>query len=184
MVRAFHAGLPLARAARPDVIVKLDADLSFATNYFEGLLAEFAAAPVLGIASGVCLERDASGSWQRRYGTGTGVWGACRAYRTACLDEIGPLEERQGWDEIDALKAVVRGWRTTASSSFGSTTTVERANATAPAFACGVPKEKSLTSSATARRTWFSAPCSARANRPLPRSPPGTSELLSPGRPS
>ena len=114
VVRAFHAGLPLARAARPDVIVKLDADLSFATNYFEGLLAEFAAAPVLGIASGVCLERDASGSWQRRYGTGTGVWGACRAYRTACLDEIGPLEERQGWDEIDALKAVVRGWRTTA----------------------------------------------------------------------
>jgi glycosyltransferase involved in cell wall biosynthesis len=114
VVRAFHAGLPLARAARPDVIVKLDADLSFDAAFFEGLLAQFAAAPRLGIASGVCLEQDASGTWQRRYGTGTGVWGACRAYRVECLDEIGSLEERQGWDEIDALKAVVRGWQTTA----------------------------------------------------------------------
>ena len=114
VVRAFQAGLPEARRAMPDVVVKLDADLSFGECYFEGLLARFASAPRLGIASGVCLEQDAAGTWQRRYGTGTGVWGACRAYRAACLDEISPLEERQGWDEIDALKAVVRGWQTAA----------------------------------------------------------------------
>ena len=56
-----------------------------------------------------CLPRARCvGSWQRRYGTGTGVLGACRAYRTVCLDEIGPLEERQAGTH-DALKAVVRG---------------------------------------------------------------------------
>jgi hypothetical protein len=39
------------------------------------------------------------------------VWGACRAYRRQCIDEVRPLEQREGWDEIDSIKAQLRGWK-------------------------------------------------------------------------
>jgi glycosyltransferase involved in cell wall biosynthesis len=109
VVAAFTAGVE-ALSHPADVVVKLDADLTFEATYFERLLAAFEADPRLGIASGVCYElRD--GQWRPLHGTRSHVWGAARAYRTACLQAIMPLETRQGWDEIDALKAAVRGWR-------------------------------------------------------------------------
>jgi glycosyltransferase involved in cell wall biosynthesis len=111
VVRAFREGLRLLVQSPPDVVVKLDADVTFSEDYFERLLAAFAADPELGIASGSCWEQT-DGVWRQRFGTGSGVWGACRAYRWACLQDVSPLEERQGWDEIDALRANVRGWRT------------------------------------------------------------------------
>ena len=110
IVRAFNAG----SAAVPDdveVIVKLDADVSFEADYFERLLASFAEDTRLGIASGTCLEEQ-GGVWLERRVTADHVWGACRAYRAACLHEVSPLEERMGWDGIDVLKANARGWRT------------------------------------------------------------------------
>jgi len=109
VVRAFEAGVE--RLDRlPDVVVKLDADLTFDPTYFEQLLAAFAADPRLGIASGICLE-ERDGEWRPLHGTRSHVWGAARAYRRDCLAEVQPLVERQGWDEIDALRAQVRGWR-------------------------------------------------------------------------
>jgi glycosyltransferase involved in cell wall biosynthesis len=109
VVAAFTLGL----AALPpsvDVIVKLDCDLTFGERYFERLLDAFEANPNLGIASGVCLELRA-GTWRPLHGTRSHVWGAARAYRRECLNAVLPLEQRQGWDEIDALKAAVHGWR-------------------------------------------------------------------------
>jgi glycosyltransferase involved in cell wall biosynthesis len=110
VVRAFHAGLEAV--SREDVVVKLDADVSFRADYFELLLAAFAADEELGIASGSAQERDEGGLWQHRHVTGSSVWGAARAYRRACLNDVLPLEERSGWDGIDELKAAARGWRT------------------------------------------------------------------------
>jgi poly-beta-1,6-N-acetyl-D-glucosamine synthase len=108
IVRAFVAGIA-ALGVVPDVVVKLDADLSFDPDYFERLLDAFAADPRLGLASGICTElRD--GDWQPLFGTRSHVWGAARAYRWSCLQEVMPLEEREGWDEIDAIKAQIRGW--------------------------------------------------------------------------
>jgi glycosyltransferase involved in cell wall biosynthesis len=109
IVRAFTTGAA-ALAAAPDVVVKLDADLSFAPDYFERLLAAFDADPALGIASGICTELE-DGEWRPLYGTRDHVWGASRAYRWQCLQQLLPLEERQGWDEIDSIKAQIRGWR-------------------------------------------------------------------------
>jgi biofilm PGA synthesis N-glycosyltransferase PgaC len=111
IVRAFREGLRMLVQSPPDVVVKLDADVTLPQDYFERLLAAFAEDPQLGIASGSCWE-EANGVWRQRFGTGSGVWGACRAYRWRCLLDVSPLEERQGWDEIDALRANVRGWRT------------------------------------------------------------------------
>jgi poly-beta-1,6-N-acetyl-D-glucosamine synthase len=108
IVRAFHAGVALLDRL-PDVVVKLDADVSMEPDYFDRLMQAFAADPLLGIASGTCYERDGEG-WREQHMTGSSVWGCARAYRAACLEQILPLEEQMGWDGIDVLKAEVRGW--------------------------------------------------------------------------
>jgi biofilm PGA synthesis N-glycosyltransferase PgaC len=110
IVRAFMVGV-VALDTASDVIVKLDADISFEDGYFAELLRRFDADPKLGIASGTCLEQE-DGRWRERHVTGGHVWGACRAYRARCLAEIRPLEERMGWDGIDAYRANARGWHT------------------------------------------------------------------------
>ena len=48
----------------------------------------------------------------QRHVTGTTVWGAARAYRRECLDDVLPLEERMAWDGIDEMKAHAAGWHT------------------------------------------------------------------------
>jgi glycosyltransferase involved in cell wall biosynthesis len=111
IVRAFHVGLEHLEL-RPHVVVKLDADVSFADDYFEGLLAAFAAGPTLGIASGSCWERDATETWRETQVSSGHVRGATRAYRWSCLQQLLPLEESMGWDGIDELKANTLGWRT------------------------------------------------------------------------
>lgn len=110
VVRSFTAGVN-ALVSFPDVIIKIDADVTFSDDYVERLLAAFTSDPRLGIASGVCHELK-SGEWRPLFGTRSHVWGATRAYRRTCLELVAPLEEREGWDELDALKARLEGWRT------------------------------------------------------------------------
>lgn len=107
VVRGFHRGLDFVES--PDVVVKLDADVSFAPDFFQRLLGEFEADPRLGIAGGICLEQ-VDGRWVEQHVTRSHVRGATRAYRFDCLRQILPLEERMGWDGVDELKAGVRGW--------------------------------------------------------------------------
>jgi biofilm PGA synthesis N-glycosyltransferase PgaC len=110
IVRAFHAGLD-ALDELGDVVVKLDADVSFDETYFERLLQAFEHEAELGVASGAAYELE-DGTWVRRHMTGESAWGAARAYRRACLERVLPLEERIGWDTVDAVKAALAGWRT------------------------------------------------------------------------
>jgi glycosyltransferase involved in cell wall biosynthesis len=95
----------------PDVVVKLDADVSFAPDYFERLLDAFANDPSLGIASGSCYEQIAA-RWEQTHVTGEHVRGATRAYRRECLQAVLPLDEHIGWDGIDEIKAHLAGWQT------------------------------------------------------------------------
>jgi glycosyltransferase involved in cell wall biosynthesis len=111
IVRALMAGLAELEREPPDIVVNVDADVSFEADYFEQLLAEFNADPNLGIASGGALELE-RGEWRRRHVTGTTVWGASRAFRWECLQNVLPLEERVAWDGVDEFKANARGWRT------------------------------------------------------------------------
>jgi cellulose synthase/poly-beta-1,6-N-acetylglucosamine synthase-like glycosyltransferase len=110
IVRAFHHGLATLQDL-PDVVVKLDADISFEPDYFERLLSNFARDPQLGMASGMAYELG-GGRWQPRFNTANSVWGAARAYRRECLRDVLPLEEHMGWDGIDELKARARQWTT------------------------------------------------------------------------
>jgi glycosyltransferase involved in cell wall biosynthesis len=111
VVRAFHAALE-SLDPFPDVVVKLDADMSMESDHFERLLHEFARDPRLGVAGGIGYEEQADGVWRQRHGTGPAVWGGCRVYRRECLQDILPLEERMGWDTLDLMKANLRGWKT------------------------------------------------------------------------
>ena len=111
IVAAFNAGLS-ALGRMPDVVVKLDADVSFDVSFFERLVNAFEHNPRLGISGGTCLEQDSKGLWKPRHTTRGHVRGATRAYRAECLDVVTPLEERMGWDGIDELKAQVNGWQT------------------------------------------------------------------------
>jgi poly-beta-1,6-N-acetyl-D-glucosamine synthase len=110
IVRSFIAGERTIEAD-VEVVVKLDADISMEPDYFERLLAAFAADDRLGIASGTAYEWE-EGQWHPRFATGTSVWGAVRAYRHTCLAEISPLIERMGWDTVDEHKARIAGWNT------------------------------------------------------------------------
>jgi glycosyltransferase involved in cell wall biosynthesis len=111
VVRALQSGISALSDNPPEVVVNVDADVSFPADYFERLLREFDADPRLGIASGSAYELH-RGIWQQRFVTGTTVWGASRAYRWDCLKELLPLEERVAWDGLDEFKANARGWRT------------------------------------------------------------------------
>jgi biofilm PGA synthesis N-glycosyltransferase PgaC len=110
IVRAFHAGLA-ALTSEADVVVKLDADVSFCATYFEQTLAAFGADARLGIAGGVCMELR-EGEWAPVQVTLDHVRGASRAYRRECLQQLLPLPERTGWDTVDEVQATVRGWTT------------------------------------------------------------------------
>jgi glycosyltransferase involved in cell wall biosynthesis len=110
VVRSFMSGVG-ALKSKPDVVVKMDADVTFDVDYFMRLLAAFESNHRLGIASGVCHELK-EGTWKPIFGTRSHVWGATRAYRRECFELVSPLEEREGWDELDALKARLEGWET------------------------------------------------------------------------
>jgi hypothetical protein len=109
-VRAFHAGFA-ALDDPPPVVANLDADVSVRPEFFARLLDRFGEDDALGIAGGTCYERE-DGRWQQRHVTADTVWGACRAYRLACLRQILPLEERLSWDSLCQLKANALGWGT------------------------------------------------------------------------
>ena len=111
IVRAFHAGLAELHEL-PDLVVKLDADVSMEPDHFERIAQAFVGDPSLGIASGTCLEQDVDGHWLPIEVAQGHVRGAVRVYRRECLEQVLPLVERVGWDGLDELKAAVLGWTT------------------------------------------------------------------------
>ena len=62
VVRGFVTGLESLDVV-PDVVIKLDADLSFEPDYCQRLLEAFTADPRLGLTSGICTEASREGIW-------------------------------------------------------------------------------------------------------------------------
>jgi len=98
-------------SVQPDVVVKVDADVSIDPDYFERMLERFDEDPLLGIASGSCYELE-DGEWVRRTKVEGTVWGAARAYRWNCVPDMMALEPSMGWDGLDELKVQLRGMHT------------------------------------------------------------------------
>ena len=108
IVRAFQRGCAELRE-QPDVVVKLDGDLFLPAHYFEWVAETFARDPRAGIVGGVALiPKD--GRWVMERGNLLNVNGVAKAYRVACLEDIGGLRASMGWDGIDEYGARARGW--------------------------------------------------------------------------
>ena len=111
IVRAIELAADALASDPPELLVNVDADVSFRPDFLRSLSLAFDSDPSLGIASGTCYERR-GGEWRERFVTGTSAWGATRGYRWQCLEMVRPLEPRFGWDGIDEVRARARGWST------------------------------------------------------------------------
>jgi hypothetical protein len=115
VIRAFKRGEAAAESLRVtyDFMVKLDCDLSFEPDYFERLLAKFAADSTLGIASGVYLEAPDGMNWSEIPMPAYHAAGASKVVRRSCWEQIGGFVPSHGWDTVDEIRAMTCGWRTT-----------------------------------------------------------------------
>ncbi len=113
VVDTFYDGLEQLRDVSWDFLVKLDADLSFQTDYFSRCLARFQADARLGIAGGL-IGRTLGNDFvcESPGDPAFHVRGATKIYRRACWEQIGGLVRAPGWDTIDELKANMLGWTT------------------------------------------------------------------------
>ncbi len=109
--KAFNWALASVERDRFTHIGKLDADIELMPDYFERLLERFAEEPELGIAGGVLLERGGTG-WRPASIPSHHVRGALKLYSRECLEAIGEIEERLGWDTIDETYARMNGFQT------------------------------------------------------------------------
>lgn len=111
-VRAFNWGFDSLDSVDYDFIVKLDCDLSFEADYFEKLLERFRRDERLGIASGVYLEQSKTGVWKEIVMPPYHAAGASKVMRRICFEEIGGFIAAPGWDSLDEIQAMTRGWTT------------------------------------------------------------------------
>ncbi len=109
---AFNAGLELCGWREYDLIGKLDGDVELPPDWFATLAARFEADPRLGLAGGRLAEPDRGGSWRTIPIPAHHVHGAVKLFRRECLEAIGGVPERLGWDTIDETYARMRGFET------------------------------------------------------------------------
>lgn len=108
---AFRAGYEALNGIDYDFIGNLDADVSFASGYYEAMLAEMVANPRLGVASGVIVEHTATGVKQLTL-TRNHASGAVQFWRRECFEEIGGYRPASvgGVDSLAVLTARMQGW--------------------------------------------------------------------------
>jgi poly-beta-1,6-N-acetyl-D-glucosamine synthase len=111
VVEAFYDGYNSLRCNDWDFVVKLDGDLSFASDYFAKCFEHFAKETRLGIGGGdICHDTD--GQLKPEASPRFHVRGATKIYRRDCWKVIGGLWNAPGWDTIDEVKANMLGWKT------------------------------------------------------------------------
>ncbi len=111
VVHTFYEGYQHIQSGEWDFLVKLDADLSFSSDYFERCFHEFAADPTLGIGGGG-IYHEVEGELKLETNPKFHVRGATKIYRRECWDALGGLVPSPGWDTVDELKANMLGWTT------------------------------------------------------------------------
>jgi GT2 family glycosyltransferase len=116
--RAFNLGLNSVDWEGFTHIAKLDGDTELPADYFERMLGEFEREPRLGLAGGVYADPDPNpeGTGWKVVGIPSEhhVPGTLKCYSRSCLQAVGGMQERLGWDTIDETYARLRGYRTRA----------------------------------------------------------------------
>jgi glycosyltransferase involved in cell wall biosynthesis len=115
----FNAGYARLRSigCDYDVIGNLDADITFAPDYFAFLMAKFAALPRLGVAGTPFVEnhdRPAEHTYAHGLANLNHVSGACQLFRRECFEAVGGYLPVKGGaiDWIAVTTARMKGWQT------------------------------------------------------------------------
>lgn len=100
-----------------DIIVKIDADLIFPSNYFETVINHFESDDRIGMAGGFCyIEKN--GEWILENLTDKDhIRGALKAYRKETFQQIGGLKPAMGWDTVDELLCKYYNWKVVTDST-------------------------------------------------------------------
>jgi len=100
-----------------DIIVKIDADLIFPSNYFETIIKHFQSDNRIGMAGGFCyIEKN--GDWILENLTDKDhIRGALKAYRKETFQQIGGLKPAMGWDTVDELLCKFYNWKVVTDST-------------------------------------------------------------------
>jgi glycosyltransferase involved in cell wall biosynthesis len=112
-VLAFRAGFERVRQLPFDVLVSLDADLTFESDHFAFLLGKLAEDPALGLV-GTPFRELTGESYDYRFVSIEHVSGACQVFRRACFESIGGYVPVKGGgiDHIAVISARMKGWKT------------------------------------------------------------------------
>lgn len=110
VIQAFQKGLESIDEDY-DLIVKVDSDLIFPTNYFETIIQHFKSDSSIGMVGGFCyIEKN--GEWILENLTDKDhIRGALKAYRKATFKQIGGLRAQMGWDTVDELLCKFYNWK-------------------------------------------------------------------------
>ncbi len=109
--RNFNLGLATVDWREYTHVMKLDGDIELEPSYLRVLMERFDAEPRLGLAGGVLVEPLPDG-WRSIEIPRHHVHGALKCYSRDCLEAIGGVQERLGWDTIDETYARMRGFLT------------------------------------------------------------------------
>jgi len=111
-VNAINAGYERLEGLDYAFIGILDADITFGSDYYQGVLARFAEDPRLGIAGGEI--RDLYDGQAHKVSMGEhSVRGAVQLFRRACYEDIGGLVPLRtgGEDTVAEIQARMKGWK-------------------------------------------------------------------------
>jgi glycosyltransferase involved in cell wall biosynthesis len=111
-VECFEVGRDFLAGVDYDIIANLDADITFAPDYFEYLLERFAENPRLGVAGTAFVENG--GQYDYRFTNIEHVSGQCQLFRRQCFEDIGGYKPIKGGgiDWVAVTTARMRGWET------------------------------------------------------------------------
>lgn len=111
VIEAFNFGLNYLNDIEYEIISKIDADLELPIDYFEKIIHAFNKNPKLGIAGGKIQEYK-NDEWSIIAQAPYHVRGALKSYRKECFLEIDGLLPVLGWDGLDEMTSMYKGWQT------------------------------------------------------------------------
>jgi glycosyltransferase involved in cell wall biosynthesis len=112
-VGAFNLGYEKVKDLNYEVIVNIDADVSFAPDYCEFVLGKFKDDQKLGVA-GTVFEEDGYSSDRHSFEGQRHVAGGCQFFRKRCFEDVGGFVANPagGVDWIAVTTARMLGWKT------------------------------------------------------------------------
>lgn len=110
--RCFNTAYARAKHLVFDLVGNLDADLTFAKDYYAFLVRKFVEDPGLGVGGTPFSEEGQT--YDYRFSSRDHVSGAAQMFRRDCFEEIGGYVESKGGgiDAIAVLSARMKGWHT------------------------------------------------------------------------